>query len=291
MRLKCPVCELPLFENNGQFQCDDGHLVKVKYGVHILQEPSFAKWYGPFENKFQAYREREGLKIKDASAYNKLPHVPNNLGKAFWNAKAQDLMLTKEYLAGKSNLNILEVGAWNCWLTNHLCQMGHSVIAVDYFIDPYDGLGAIQHYSKADWNAIQMNLERLDLIDEKFDLIIVNRMVVYFEDPFETLKKLINENLSEKGEMLVTGVIMTTDKKITEERFNKEMEDFEKKEGFSLKIKEFYGAFTQIELNKVIQMGFNVHQYPKNVLAYLKQLIKPKRRSSVYFTFQKNNRN
>lgn len=288
MRLNCPICEQPLFDDNGHLKCDEGHQVKNKYGVHILHEPAFATWYGQFESKFRAYRERENLKIKDTSMYDKLPHVPNNLGQAFWKAKARDLVLIKKYLKGKSSLNILEIGAWNCWLTNHLSKMGHSVTAVDYFIDPYDGLGAMQHYSDHNWTAIQMNLERLDLIAEKYDLIIVNRMIVYFENPFDMLQTLITKNMTDKGEMLVTGVIMTANKKLTTEAFNIEMDDFKKREGFSLKIKEFFGAFTKTELDRVEKMGFLVLKYQKNLLAHLKQLIKPKKSWQVYLVFHKN---
>ncbi|WP_436515152.1 class I SAM-dependent methyltransferase [Ekhidna sp. To15] len=286
MSLKCPICEHPLFDDNGHLKCDEGHHIENKYGVHILHEPSFAKWYVPFESKFQAYRERENIKIKNASTYDRLPYVSNDLGKASWKAKARDLLLIKKYLKGKSNLNILEIGAWNCWLTNHLNHMGHSVTAVDYFIDPYDGLGAKQHYSNHDWMAIQMNLERLDLIAGRYDLIIINRMIVYFEDPFKTLQKLINENLTVRGEMLVTGVIMTANKELTTKAFNKEMDDFEKKEGFSIKIKEFFGAFTETELERVKKMGFRTYKYRKNLLSYLKELIEGEKSWQMHFAYQ-----
>jgi SAM-dependent methyltransferase len=286
MPLKCPFCESPLLNNNKEYKCDNDHQIVSENGVLILQEPSFTEWYTPWEIKFRAYREKEKLKIKDPSTYNQLPFVPNKLGMGFWKAKTRDLQIIRNMLDGSESLKILEIGAWNCWLTNHLNKMGHGVTAVDYFLDPFDGLGAKQHYSRNNWLAIQMNLERLDLIDDKFDLIIINRMIAYFENPIETLKKLITEKLNKNGKIIVTGTITTKNKKHSNKKFYREMKEFEKKEGFSLRIKPFFGAFTSVELEKCKELGFKLHPYKEEWIEKFKKLVKPKISGQMYLVFE-----
>lgn len=290
MPIKCPYCEQQVLFALDCIKCENGHCIETEHGVIILQEPSFSKWYVPFEKKFQSYRARENFRIKDESIYDQLPNVPNRLGKGLWNAKAKDLEIVRKFLSGRDALNILEIGAWNGWLSHHLNQMGHHVTAIDYFIDPYDGLGAKKYYSHQDWTAIQMNLERLDLIDEKYDLIIVNRMIVYFENPIKTLNSLLQEKLNNEGQILVTGVIATNDKPRHNDRFYQEMKDFEKKEGFSLCTKPFFGPFTDFDLRKCEALGFQRHYYKSNLLGKLKSFVRKPVNWQLYLTFNGKNK-
>ena len=180
---------------------------------------------------------------------------------------------------------MLEIGAWNHWLTNRLNKDGHQLTAIDYFIDQFDGLGAKTHYKSNEWLSIQLNLERLDIIDETFDIIIVNRAIIYFKDPLSVLKAL-KEKLKPNGQIIITGLIYDRYPGKFMTRFNALNEEFEIKEGFSLAIKPFYGAFGNKELQDAQELGYTSHEYKLSFLQYLSRQIKRRDEKLMYLVYK-----
>ena len=97
-----------------------------------------------------------------------------------WNQRHHEMIFIRKELHPYTGLKILEIGAWNNWLTNKLIFDRQQVVAVDYFDDEFDGLGARKHYNHPNWSSIQMDPEYPELIDNSFDVIIFNHNLPYF---------------------------------------------------------------------------------------------------------------
>ena len=80
----------------------------------------------------------------------------------------------------KDQLKILDLGAWNGWLSNQLSSDGHELVtAIDYFLHERDGLAAKKYYPN-EFLAIQMDLEDLSILPYNYDIIIINRGFTLF---------------------------------------------------------------------------------------------------------------
>ena len=148
-----------------------------------------------------------GRRITDPRIY---PHLPDVLkDDPEWAARAGDLVFMRELVPNQPVLRILDIGAWNGWLSYHLAKSGHRVAAVDYFIDEFDGLAAVKHYPE-DWFPIQMDLEDLELIRTRFDLVILNRCVQFFTDPIELVRDAM-ALVRTGGRLVITGLAFFRD--------------------------------------------------------------------------------
>ena len=145
------------------------------------------------------------MRLLDESMYDRLPFAEVVAHKHEWRLRRIDWEVVQAKVESRSRQQrILDVGAWNGWLSNRLTALGHIVTAVDYFADPYDGLGAMQFYPRR-WRAIQMDLRDLDLLDETFDVVILNRCTHFSEDPAGFAKNA-RSRLAPGGLMLLTGL-------------------------------------------------------------------------------------
>ena len=81
--------------------------------------------------------------------------------------------------------------------------------AIDYFVDEFDGLRAKKFYD-SDWLAVQMNLEDLDVLDEQFDVVIVNRCVQFYADP-PAFADTVKRKVAPGGLLLLTGLAFVRD--------------------------------------------------------------------------------
>ena len=201
----CPNCKNVLDEE--ALTCGGKHCLKPKFGVARLLRSDFADRFLDYEKKFAEIRELEGVRIKDKTVYNKMPFLNPEEGKGFreWSACRADLKIISKLISGKTGLEVLNYGSWNGWLSNQLVLKGHKVTAIAYFIDEYDGLGANRHFD-TQWLSVQMDIENdLDIIEKKFDCIILNRGVSFLEHPINIVELLIRK-LNLGGLLIITGM-------------------------------------------------------------------------------------
>ena len=150
--------------------------------------PEFRVRLEAFLEPFERYRGRVGRRLLDPADYPRLPQTPPGHAPHEWRLRRYDLGIVRRYLKRRESLAILDVGAWNGWLSNHLTSAGHDVTAVDYFVDEYDGLCAQRHYENS-WRMVQMDLEDLSILRGPFDMVIFNRCMQYFIDPQASLQQ------------------------------------------------------------------------------------------------------
>jgi SAM-dependent methyltransferase len=202
MRLLCPDCRGQL--NPVALECPRGHRFRHHDGVLVLLEAGFHQRLRAFTDRLTAIRAAEGRRITEPSVYEDLPFAAAAAGELEWRLRRYDLAVLSRLLRPGRPRRVLDVGAWNGWLSHRLAQGGHEVTAIDYFIDEHDGLGARRFYSTS-WHAIQMDLSDLSLLDDSWDVVIVNRCLQFFTDPagFVAAAK---EKVGDGGLLVLTGL-------------------------------------------------------------------------------------
>ncbi|MCB0201620.1 MAG: methyltransferase domain-containing protein [Anaerolineae bacterium] len=215
MRLRCPDCRRP-FEIDDQtwpqaagVACPGGHSFPVRDGVLELLDTDLARRLADFLTPFSAIRENDDKRLTDPAAYPLLPDGPAVQGNHEWRLRRYDLEVISQLLAGRSRQRILDFGAWNGWLSNRLAKQGHHVTAIDYFVDEFDGLRA-RKFHDSDWLAVQMNLEDLDVLDEQYDMLIVNRCVQFYTDP-PAFAETVKPKIAPGGCAVLTGLAFLRD--------------------------------------------------------------------------------
>ena len=86
-------------------------------------------------------------------------------------------------------LDVLDLGAGNCWLSHRLSLRGHRPVALDIFVDERDGLQAARHYPHL-FPAIEADFDYLPLPPKSFDLAIFNASFHYSVDYSRTLSEI-----------------------------------------------------------------------------------------------------
>ena len=86
-------------------------------------------------------------------------------------------------------LDVLDLGAGNCWLSNCLSLRGHHPVALDIFADERDGLKAARHYSNQ-FPVIEADFDHLPLSSNSVDLAIFNASFHYSVNCFRTLSEI-----------------------------------------------------------------------------------------------------
>lgn len=277
MHLLCPDCRRPFDIDDESWPqaaavvCPAGHSFPVADGVLELLDDDLAGRLAGFLTPFSDARARDQKRLVDPAAYPLLPDGPAVQGNHEWRLRRYDLEIVQRLLAARPALRILDLGAWNGWLSNRLAGLGHRVVAVDYFVDEYDGLRARQFYSTR-WQAVQMNLEDLDVLDEQFDLVIVNRCVQFYADP-PAYAQVVRGKVAPGGRALLTGLAFVRDPRqrqagLTElrQRLNRDGLDF---------FKPMKGYLDFDDKARLAQAGYRLHPYRRLWTANARSLLSP----------------
>ena len=200
LRLSCPTCRQPLGET---LACANGHRFRVEGGVLVLLDADFERRLRDFEAVLGRFRQDTGRRLLDPAVYEGLPF--SLADRHFeWKMRCHDLAVATRLVGGRPR-RILDVGAWNGWLSHRLAKLGHDVTAADYFTDPYDGLGAHVHYEHAGFRPIQLDLDDLSALGGPFDAVIVNRCLAFFSDPLAQVEH-VRDLLAPGALLLLTGL-------------------------------------------------------------------------------------
>lgn len=261
MKLKCPEC----FEKlDSDYKCLNKHQYSMEDGVLILLNSNFKHMLNNWLNNFHQFQKKDF----PISFFDNLPASGIQFNANIWKARKNDLtIITSQLFNGRQK--ILDLGSWNGWLANSLSKQGNEVTAIDYFIHEYNGLKAKNNYSNPVWFAIQMDLENLNVLDEKFDLIVVNRCISYFTDVNKQIKSIINM-LAPNGKIIITGINVSTSN-LEAKELTVAKKTFKNQFGENLFFKETKAFTSYDDLNDLKQSGFSVHRYPnfKNLVKHL----------------------
>jgi len=146
-----------------------------------------------FLEQYRQVRHTEGRGSEDPAYYRALPYRDlTGKNALMWAMRARTYryferkILPQWEREAHHPLDILDLGAGNCWMSYRLALRKHCPIALDIFDDPLDGLGAATRYPmiipavEADFNALPFGMGM-------FDLTIFNASLHYSTDYIETL--------------------------------------------------------------------------------------------------------
>ena len=145
----------------------------------------------PFQRQYQIVRERDGYRTGTPEYYRMLPIVPRGDPRAEeWRIRRESYAHLQQHVlpaVWQEPIRILDLGAWNGWLSHRLAAFGHQVVAVDLLDDELDGLGACRHYPVT-VIPVQADFDALPLQPAQFDVVVLNGALHYAPDPAATLR-------------------------------------------------------------------------------------------------------
>lgn len=271
VRLRCPECLHLLTPMGRGMVCPYGHrFERDDNGVLVLLTAAFARKLAGFTATLAHIRTVEGRRLLDPAAYPLLPFGSAVADDPQWALRRRDWYLVRRLVPPRPTLTVLDVGAWNGWLSHRLATQGHAVVAVDYFTDPYDGLGAICHYpagrdGRPLWEAVQMDLLDLALLADPFDLIILNRCLQFQPDPV-TFVRALPAQLKPGGRLLALGLEFfhrSADGAARVEAARRRYETY----GFELFLRPTRGYLDRDDLAALRALGMRFYSYRRGLPA------------------------
>jgi SAM-dependent methyltransferase len=170
-------------------------------GIWRALPPERTSYFQKFMREYQAVREAEGRGSNNPQYYLELPYRDiSGHNQEQWAIRARSYGFLERKLLPKiesriaRNLNILDLGAGNGWMSYRLSLRGHLPVAVDLLTSALDGLGAATHYHKKlrrPFPLFQAELNRLPFVDSQFDIAIFNASFHYAENYVDTLSEAI----------------------------------------------------------------------------------------------------
>jgi SAM-dependent methyltransferase len=170
-------------------------------GIWQALPPKRAAHYSRFIREYQTVREAEGRGSSNPAYYLALPYEDlSGHNQKQWAIRARTYRLIEQRILPEiesrvsRDLNVLDLGAGNGWLSYRLALRGHYPVAVDLLTSELDGLAAVCHYRQKLprlFPCFQAELNRLPFGNTQFDLAIFNASFHYSEDYAETLGEAI----------------------------------------------------------------------------------------------------
>jgi len=190
----CPRCKTELDEtSSAELRCSkDGVIFRRVDGIWRFLLPEREQYYARFISDYETVRRLEGRGSTDTSYYRALPFTDlSSKFSADWEIRAVsyralDKLITSRFMHDHQSMNVLDTGAGNGWLSNHLALRGFNVYAVDLLVNSEDGLGAWRQY-ESKFTPVQAEFTRLPFLDGFMSMIVFNASFHYSENYEATL--------------------------------------------------------------------------------------------------------
>ena len=272
LKLACPHCGGAAGFMNGaamsRFRCSEcGQYMPYRDGILFALPPQRIEFYKPFLNEYTAIRNAEGRGSEDPEFYRALPfrHLSNH-GAARenawqWEIRAKTYQYLESHLLPAEAVDIADLGAGNCWLSNRLRQLGRNPVAVDLSTDARDGLGAARHYPQP-FPLVQAEFDLLPFADAQFDLVIFNASLHYSTDYRRSLKSALR-CLRPGGRIMVLDSPLYKLPEHGEQMRQEKHAQFQARYGFrsdSLPSKEYLHEMLLAELSRDLSLRWTIHQ-------------------------------
>lgn len=268
MPLLCPECHHLLDES--RLSCSNSHLYGIQDGVLVLLTETFAAELAAFEIALKKMRTEIGKRITDPAIYDQLPCARSIQSDKEWRERCMDLRLIRRLIVNHygperdSTLTILDVGAYNGWLSHNLARLGHLVTGIEYFRDPFDGLGAVQYHSVA-WRAIQMDLLDLSVLDQSYDVVIMNHGLHFFPNSAAYVKQLL-EKVSPGGLFVAIGLRIWADPSRRQLQVERMQREFFQKYGQDMLLRPAPGYLAGEDKRKLRDLGLQLRAEPQHII-------------------------
>jgi len=265
--------------------CRYPELLQRADGYWKYLRPEFASHLEQYLPVFEKSRNDQNM-VPTETVWQKLPEAN---GKSWqWRRQSRSLLdaLTEKQRCGA----ILEIGAWNGWLTKHLARRSNWVVAADYFTANFDGIGNIESLAK-NVSAVQCELEKIgqDFLPETFDLIVLNHNLAYSSNPSVFAQSLV-QLLRPGGKIVSLGNAMFADPKKKIAQNATAAKSFEEHYGIPYYIAPLKGYLDLDDVTLLNDSGFQNVAYPQKMLQNIYSAANPARPAYFGFIFTKNER-
>lgn len=281
MSLLCPNCRAAI--DLATLACASGHQFGCEDGVLVLLEEEFGRRLRAFIETLIRFRTAENKRLLDPAVYE---HLPFALARenVEWRARCYDLAIIRRLIAGRERQRILDVGASNGWLSHQLALLGHDVTAVELFTDEYDGLKAKKFYS-TDWRAIQMDLADLSVLNERYDVVIVNHGLPFYPDPTGCVAAA-RERVADGGLLILIGLAFFRDPSARIRALAARQRAYRECYGVEFFLRPTRGYLDFDDRARFVAQGLRLYPHPQLWRANLKSLVRPTAPSHYYAVYR-----
>jgi ubiquinone/menaquinone biosynthesis C-methylase UbiE len=203
LSVSCPACRADIgplrpHETTIQVTCAAcGFVLRRERGIWRALALSREDKFRQFVQEYQTVRMKEARGTGGAHYFLSLPYK-DVTGRNSWQWKIRGRsfrylerkifpQFEKNYIQA---MDILDVGAGNCWMSYRLALRGHRPVAVDLVDNDQDGLSAARHYLsflRPRFPRFQAEMDCLPFAGSQFDLIVFNASLHYSENYSQTL--------------------------------------------------------------------------------------------------------
>ena len=231
-------------------------------GILRALPPERLDYFEPFLADYTAIRNAEGRGSEHSAFYRALPFQDlTEKNKWQWQIRSRSYQYLVTRLLPPTAIDIVDLGAGNCWLSYRLQQLGRNPVAVDLSTDSHDGLGAARHYPKP-FPLVQAEFDLLPFDDAQFDLVIFNASLHYSTDYHRSLYSAIR-CLRPGGMIMVLDSPLYKLPEHGEQMRAEKHAQFQAQYGFrsdSLQAKEYLHEMLLAELSHDLHLRWTIHQ-------------------------------
>ena len=215
-----------------------------------------------FLTDYAKIRMAEGRGSDDPAYYRALPYRDlTGKNAAQWAIRARSYRYFEKRILGERPLDVLDLGAGNCWMSYRLALQQHRPVALDIFSDGRDGLSASRHYP-ARFPCVEAEFDRLPFDCDRFDLVVYNSSIHYSSDYQRTLSEA-RRVLRPHGRAVIIDSPVYREREHGELMRAERHAHFEKTYGFGsdhIQSIEYFDYFMLQELSRDLGIRWEIHR-------------------------------
>ena len=207
LHVRCPGCSrdmnaLDALDPSATATCAECRFaLSNRDGIWRALAPGRQEKFRQFVDEYQKVRTLEGRGSSSPDFYLTLPYQDITGRQSWqWKIRGRSFRFFERIIMPKIDdgqgrgLDVLDLGAGNCWMSYRLALKEHRPVSVDLIDNVEDGLGAARHYLTRLPNPFarfQAEMDRLPFQDRQFDLAIFNASFHYSQDYHRTVGEVL----------------------------------------------------------------------------------------------------